>query len=245
MMSVPGELAAEQEERHVGADDRLRLQEAVGGADAGAGEQVVGERVAGEPFERAQEQQQRADRPVELARLAVRTGEEDPQQVDHHGGDEEHRGPVVDLPHQQAAADVERQPQRRREGLRHLDPAQLRVAAFVGRLAHARVEPQREEDAAEQQDHEAPERDLAQHEGPVVGEDLAQVLLRQGGQAEPVVGPLGDGADPVGLRGGGRGGVRRRDLAGVDAHGWLLRFRLTCSCSAGSRAPSSWVRRVP
>ena len=240
-----GELAAEEQERHVGADDRLRQDEAFGGADAGAGEQVVGERVAGEPLEGAQDQQQRADRPVQLARLAVRAGEEDPQQVDHHRADEEHRRPVVDLPHQQAAADVERQSQRRGEGLGHLDAAQLRVAAFVRRLAHARVEPQGEEDAAEEQDHEAPERDLAQHEGPVVGEDLAQVLLGQGGQAEPVVSPLGDGTDAVGLLRGGSRGVRRGHFARVDAHDWLLRFRLIRSCSPASRAPRSWVRQVP
>ena len=54
---VTGELAAEQEERHVGADDRDRLEEAVGDPQAGAGEQVVRQRVAGEALEHAQEQQ--------------------------------------------------------------------------------------------------------------------------------------------------------------------------------------------
>ena len=71
MIDVARELAAEEEERHVGADDGHRLHEAVRGADAGAGEQVVGQRVAGEALERAEEQQQAADHPVELARLAV------------------------------------------------------------------------------------------------------------------------------------------------------------------------------
>ena len=101
------ELPAEDEERHVGADDRRGLQEPVGGADPGSGEQVVGQRVAGEALQRAQDQQQAADHPVELAGLAVGAGEEDAQQVDHHRGDEEHGRPVVHLAHQQATADVE------------------------------------------------------------------------------------------------------------------------------------------
>ena len=101
------ELAAEEEERHVGADHGHRLHEPVGGSDAGAGEQVVGERVAGEALEGAEQQQQAADHPVELTGLAEGAGEVDPEQVDHHRGDEDHGGPVVDLPHQQAAADVE------------------------------------------------------------------------------------------------------------------------------------------
>jgi len=50
-----------------------------------------------------------------------------------------------------------------------------------------------EEDAGEEQHDEAPERDLAQHERPVVGEDLAEVLLRQRGETEPFVGPVGRG----------------------------------------------------
>ena len=63
MIDVARELAAEEEERHVGADDRAGLDEAVRGADAGAGEQVVGQRVAGEALEGAEEQQQRSRSP--------------------------------------------------------------------------------------------------------------------------------------------------------------------------------------
>ena len=238
---VTRELAAEQEERHVGADDRAGLQEAVRGPDAGAGQQVVGQRVAGEALERAEEQEQAADHPVELARLAVRTGEEDPQQVDHHRRDEDHRRPVVHLTHEQAAAHVEGQLQGRGVRLGHLHAAQRVVGALVVDLAHARDVPEGQEDTREQQDHEAPEGDLAEHEGPVVREDLAQVLLHHGREAEPVVGPGGGGAGAVGLLGGRGRGVAVGDLAGVDAH-----LSLTPSCSSGSRAraPSSWDRRV-
>ena len=43
-----------------------------------------------------------------------------------------------------------------------------------------RLEEQRQEGAGQQQDDEAVERDLAEHERPVVGEDLAELLLEQG-----------------------------------------------------------------
>ena len=45
------------------------------------------------------------------------------QHVDQHGRNEHQRGPVVDLAHDQAAADVEGDVQRRGVGLRHLDAA--------------------------------------------------------------------------------------------------------------------------
>ena len=73
----------------------------------GAGQQVVGQRVAGEALDDAEHDQAEADQPVELARLAERAGEEHPEHVDRHRGDEQQRRPVVDLPDDQAAADVE------------------------------------------------------------------------------------------------------------------------------------------
>ena len=212
------ELAAEEEEAHVGAHDRHRLHEAVRGADTGAGEQVVGQRVAGEALEGAEEQQQRADDPVELTRLAVGAGEVDAQQVDHHRGDEGHRGPVVHLPHEQSTAHVEGDVDRRGHRVGHQHAAQRVVGAVVDDLGHARVVPECEEHAGQEQDHEAPQGDLAQHEGPVVREDLAQVLLHRGAQAQALVGPVGHRPALAGLlRGGGRA-VARGHLAGVDAH---------------------------
>ena len=106
------ELAAEEEERDPGADERDALDHAVDDAQAVAREQVVGERVAGEALGHGEDEQHEADHPVELARLAERAGEEDAQHVQADDGDEEQRGPVVDLAHEQAAADVERDVQR-------------------------------------------------------------------------------------------------------------------------------------
>ena len=55
----------------------------------------------------------------------------------------------------------------------------------------ARLEPQRQERAGQQQDDEAVERDLAQHERPVVGEDLARAALDEVRRAEPLVDLVG------------------------------------------------------
>ena len=125
------ELAAEEEERQVRADDRHRQDRALHEADAGAGEQVVGERVAGEAGEHAEDQQQEAEQPVDLARLAERAGEEDAHHVHEHAGEEDQRRPVVDLPDQQTAAHVEADVQRRVERLGHPQALQRHVTAVV------------------------------------------------------------------------------------------------------------------
>jgi hypothetical protein len=97
---------------------------------------------------------------------------------------------VVDLPHQQPTADVERQMQGGGVGLGHHHATKWRVASLVGHLTHARDVPEGKEDAAEQEHDEAPQRDLAEHERPVVGEDLADVLLDQRSESEPLVEPV-------------------------------------------------------
>ena len=78
---LAGERAAEDAEGEVGADHRGRLHEALHGAQAGAGEQVVGEGVAGEALDDGEQRQHRADDPVELTRLAEGAGEEHPEHV--------------------------------------------------------------------------------------------------------------------------------------------------------------------
>ena len=182
-----GELPAEQEERQVRADHRDTHQHALGDPHAGAGQQVVRHRVAEEALEDAEGEQAQPDQPVGLARLAVGPGEEDPQQVAEDRGQEQVRRPVVDLPHEQAAAHVEADPQRGRVRLAHPDAVQLRVRPVVDDLGHARVEEQRQEDAGQDQDDERVERDLAEQERPVVGEDLAQQRPEALGGVEPVV----------------------------------------------------------
>jgi hypothetical protein len=83
------ELAAEQEVRDVGADDRDALGDALGDPQARAGELVVGERVAEQALDHAQREQHDADQPVDLTGLAVRAGEEHPEHV-RHDRDHEH-----------------------------------------------------------------------------------------------------------------------------------------------------------
>jgi hypothetical protein len=81
---------------------------------------------------------------------------------------------MVHLAHDEATAHVERDVQRGFVRLRHLDPTQRRVAAVVRGLGHGRVEEQRQERTRQQQHDERVERDLAEHERPVVREDLVQ-----------------------------------------------------------------------
>ena len=172
-----GELAAEEEERDVGADDRDGLDHAVDDAQAVAGEQVIGERVAGEAGGHGQDEQDAADHPVELARLAERAGEEHAEHVHGDGGHEQQRRPVVHLAHEQAAADIEGDVQGRAVGHGHLDALQRHVRARVVRLRHGRIEEERQERAREQQDDEGVQRHFAEHEGPVVREDLPAEFL--------------------------------------------------------------------
>ena len=100
-----------------GPTKRDRLGDGEGDAQAGAGEQVVGQRVAEEAVHADQEHQAHADDEVDAARPPVRRGQEHAQHVDDQGADEDERRPVVHLPHQQAGGHVQaevRAPSRRR-----------------------------------------------------------------------------------------------------------------------------------
>ena len=228
---VAGELAAEQQVRGPGADDRDALDHAVDDAQAVAREQVVGERVAGEALGHREDEQQEADDPVELARLAEGAGEEHAQHVQADRGHEQQRRPVVDLPHEQAAADVEADVERRRHRGRHVEALERQVRALVDDLGHRGLEEEGQERARQQDDDEAVERDLAEHERPVVGEDLAAELADEAGDAGALVdvvrAPVGEaharvrrdgllvgGRDPGAAR-LGRGGA---GLGGFDGH---------------------------
>ena len=64
------------------------------------------------------------------------------------------RPPVVHLPQQQTAADVEGEAEGRCVRLRHVQPAQQLVGALVLDLRHRRFEPDGQKDAAQNQDDE-------------------------------------------------------------------------------------------
>ena len=107
-----GEVPAEDRPVHPGSHHRdAQCDRGQRGPDAGARQQVVGQRVAEESLEHRQDQQQRADHPVGLTRPAERTGEEDAGQVDHDRRSEQQCRPMVDLADEQSAshlkADVE------------------------------------------------------------------------------------------------------------------------------------------
>ncbi len=91
------ELAVKDEELNPSAYQRNGTHQAVGKPETGAGQQVIGQRVAGEALDHGQHEQAQADQPVDLTRLTESACEEDAQHV--HGGRcyEENGGPVMDL----------------------------------------------------------------------------------------------------------------------------------------------------
>src|SRR5207302_3922416 len=106
-------------------------------------------------------------------------------------------------PEDQAGPHLERQVEGRGVRARHLLAGQRRVWTVVhDRLGLGHVE-EREERPGEHQDDEAVQGDLAQHERPVVREDLVERATGEARGAEPVVEPLEDPADhslpPLGL----------------------------------------------
>jgi hypothetical protein len=96
----------------------------------------------------------------------------------------------MDLAHDQSGPHLEADVEDRAISVGHLDPIERFIGAVVGGLAKARLEEESEESAGEYQHHEAIERDLAEHERPVIREHLVESLLREGGGAQTVVDPL-------------------------------------------------------
>src|SRR5690625_1583965 len=72
-----------------------------------------------------------------------------------------------------AAGDLEGDLEGRLVGTGHLQALEGLVRAGVGDLGHRRIEEHRQERAGEDQDDEAVERHLPEHERPVAGEELA------------------------------------------------------------------------
>jgi hypothetical protein len=124
-----------------------------------------------------------------------RAGEEDAHEVGDDRRDEDQCCPVVDLAHDEPRAYVEADAQDRFVGLRHRHTLQWCVAPVVDDLLRSRREEEREVHAGEDQDDEAVERELTQHEGPVVGEDLVQRGADEPSGTEPLVEPPDDALD--------------------------------------------------
>ena len=116
---LAGELAAEDEEAQVGADHRDRQDDARRDPQAGAGEQVVGQGVAGEALD--DRQQREVDPITQLSSRGLRNApvKNTRNMCTTVAADEDQRRPVVDLAHEQAAAHVERQPSGRGVRLGH------------------------------------------------------------------------------------------------------------------------------
>ncbi len=170
------EVTAEQCPVQPRADNRNAHRDAREcGAQAGSGQQVVGQRVSEEALEHGQYQQQRADHPVGLTGTPESAGEENAGQVDHDRSREKQCGPVVDLADEQTAAHLEADVEGGREGSRHLDATERLIHAVVGDIDHRRVEEQAQVHAGEQQNDEAVQGDLTQQKRPVGGEHLVEL----------------------------------------------------------------------
>ena len=167
-----------------GPTSGIDLGDGVGDAQAGAGEQVVGQRVAEDAVEDDQQEQGEAHHPVDHARTPVGAGEEHAEEVQTERAGEHQGGPVVHLPHEQTGPHVEAQVDDRPVGVGHGDAAQRLVAPVVDDRRRRGVEEERHVDAGDDQDDEAVERDLAEEERPVVGEDVAQLVAQHAAAAD-------------------------------------------------------------
>ena len=183
---VPGEVSAEDPHHQVRADDRDRQRDSLEHAQAPPGQQVVREDGPGHARDHAQHQQTHPDQPVQPARPAEPAGEVEPQQVRAHRRDEQQRGPVVELPHQQPAAHVEADVQRRPVRLAHRDAVQLAVRAVVADLRHARLVVEQQEHAGNRGYHERIHRDLPEQRRPPVRPAPPVQPPRQGAHSYPL-----------------------------------------------------------
>ncbi len=196
--SLPGNIPSEQPVHEVLADERDREPHRVADHEPHPRHEVVDERVADVRLEE-REREHRHPEPVrQLARLPVRAGEEDAEEVEDDGRDEHVRRPVVRLPEQQARAHGERQVHHRRVGLAHPLAVERRVVVAVEDDLLRRVdEEERQVDPGRNEDDEGVERDLAEQERPVVGKEIAQRLAQErrarGALVEPADGAARDG----------------------------------------------------
>jgi hypothetical protein len=189
-----GELAAEEQEGQPLPRHRDGQGDRVAHPHAGARQQVVEQGVPEEAVHHGHDEQGHAHHPVDLPGPAEGAGEEHPAQVHDEGGEEDQGGPVVHLAHDQAGAHLEADVQRRGVGGRHLGALEGRVGAVVDHLVRRRHEEERQVDARHHQDDEAVHGDLADHERPVVGEDLVEGLAGEVRGAQALVEPPEQGS---------------------------------------------------
>ena len=159
-----GEFASEKKEGNPRTDHRDGIHHAIDDSQPITREQVVGEGIAGKSFSHGQNEEHEADRPVELSRLAECSGEEHSQHVQSDGRNEQKSCPVVDLTHEKATANVERDVKGRCHGGRHCHALERNVRPFVFDWRHGRLEEERQEATGEQDDDEAIQRHFTEQE---------------------------------------------------------------------------------
>ena len=191
--------AVEEQRHEVGAHERDRHPHRPADRESHPREQVVGERVAEIRLEERKPEHRHADHVRQLPRLAIRTGEEDPEQVQHDRRDEDVRSPVVRLPDEQPSLHRRRDVQHRPIRLAHVLSAQRHVRPVVDDLRGRVDEEQRQVDAGGDEDDERVQRHLAEQERPVVGEQVAERLAEERRGSAALVEEADDLPDHVGL----------------------------------------------
>ena len=192
---LPGKRSVEEPRHHVRADERQRQPDRVADREPHAGEQVVDQRVAEVCLQQRQHQHRHADQVRQLPRLPERAGEEDPEQVEDDRRDEDVRGPVVRLADQQSRLAGRREVEDRAVRLGHVLPPEGRVRPVVDDLRRRVDEEERQVDAGRDEHDEGVERNLAEQERPVVGEEVAKRLAQERRRARALVDEADDAAD--------------------------------------------------
>jgi hypothetical protein len=182
-----GELAAEEEECEPCSDERDREHRRVDDPKARPREQVVGKRVSGEAGRDPGDEQRHADDPRQLPRPAERSGEEDAEQMGEDRGHEHEGGPVMGLTHDEPGPNLEGDPHHGVVGGGHGFAAQRWIGPVVGDGLRRGDEEEGEEGSRQHEEDEAVQRDLPEHERPVVGEHLPQVASDERARVQPFV----------------------------------------------------------
>ena len=172
IVAEPGKLPPKTQNAKYLPDEGHREQDRVRDANAGARDQVVGQGVAEEPVGDREYQQRETDGPVEFAGLAEGAGEEHARHVHDQRPTKMSQAQWCIWRISSPPRTLNEMIYRRLEGLGDALTIERQIRTVIDDHRRTRHEVQREKDAGDEQDHEGVQRDLTEHEGPVIREDL-------------------------------------------------------------------------
>lgn len=181
-----GEPVPEQQARRPGPEDGDAEGHALHDPQAGAGQHVVRERVAGPSADEREHEEADEEQPRDPARATEPSAEEGRQQLHDERRGQHERGPVMGLPDQQAAGRLPREGHDGVERLGDLGPGERRVGAVVGHQGPGRDVDDRQQDPGDRQHEQAGGRDDAEEARPGEVDPAGR-----GGGTEPAQGRTG------------------------------------------------------